>query len=96
MDQVRAITAHLGPPRQRAPTTDTHGTLRVVRGANRMVAYARNSEGWRQLFTFPNPTPAAVSVYIELYTTAQRFSHRQVEVRLTDFRVNSGSLDCSL
>ena len=85
-----------GPPRQRAPTTDTHGTLRVVRGANRMVAYARNSEGWRQLFTFPNPTPAAVSVYIELYTTAQRFSHRQVEVRLTDFRVNSGSLDCSL
>jgi DNA-binding SARP family transcriptional activator len=84
-----------GPPRARAHTTDTHGTLRIVRAANRMIVYDRSSGGWRQLYTFPNPTPAAVSVYIELYTTARRFSHRQVEVRLTDFRVNSGFLNCS-
>jgi DNA-binding SARP family transcriptional activator len=84
-----------GPPRARAQTTDTRGTLRVARAANRMIVYDRSSGGWRQLYTFPNPTPAAVSVYIELFTTARRFSHRQVAVRLTNFRVNSGVLNCS-
>jgi hypothetical protein len=59
-----------------------------------MIVYERGSGSWRKLYAFPNPTPAAVSVYIELYTTARQFSHRQVEVRLTDFRVNSGFLEC--
>jgi DNA-binding SARP family transcriptional activator len=83
-----------GPPRILASTTDSHGALRIVRGAHRMIVYDHGSGGWRQLYAFSNPTPAAVSVYLELYTTARRFSHRQVAVRLTNFRVNSGFLDC--
>jgi len=85
-----------GRPRSRVRTDDTRGTLRVVRASNRMVLYDRGGGGdWRKLYTFPNPTPAAVPVFIELYTTARRFSHRQVEVRLKNFRVNSGLLNCS-
>jgi DNA-binding SARP family transcriptional activator len=84
-----------GPPRRAVPTTDAHGTLRIVRGGNRVTMFARQGHAWRRLFAFGNPTPAPASVYLELYTNAHRFSHRQVAARLTNFRVNSGSLDCS-
>lgn len=90
----RTVDPPDGLPRIRVRTTDTHGALRLVRAANQMIVYERGSGSWRKLYAFPNPTPAAVSVYIELYTTARQFSHRQVEVRLTDFRVNSGFLEC--
>jgi hypothetical protein len=83
-----------GRPRRRTRTDDTHGTLRLVRDENRMMIFARDGGDWRTLYEFPNPTPATVPVYIELYTTNQRFSHRQAEVELTNFRVNSGSLEC--
>jgi DNA-binding SARP family transcriptional activator len=90
----RIVNPPDGAPRAVARTTDTHGALRIVRVGNRMLIYNRGSGGWRQLFAFPHPTPAAVSVYLALYTTTRRFSHREVDVRLTNFRVNSGFLQC--
>lgn len=84
-----------GPPRKAVRTTDAHGTLRLVRGDNLLSTFVRERGGWRGLFAFPNPTPAAVPVYLELYTNERRFSHRQVMVRLSNFRVSSGLLDCS-
>ena len=84
-----------GRPRGAIRTSDTHGTLRLVRGDNRMMMLVRTGGAWRRVFAFSNPTPAAVSVYLELYTSGRRFSHRQITVRLSDFRVSSGLLDCA-
>jgi DNA-binding SARP family transcriptional activator len=83
-----------GTPHAVAVTKDTRGALRVVRSGDRMIELVREGGSWHQLYAFGNPTPASVSVYLELWTSARRFSHRQVEVRLTNFRVNSGSLQC--
>ena len=84
-----------GLPRKLLPTTDTRGTLRLVRAGRRVTMLVHTGGRWRRVFAFPNPTPAAVPVYLELYTTERRFSHRQVTVRLSNFRVSSGLLDCS-
>ncbi len=84
-----------GRPRGTATTTDTRGTLRLVRGGDRVTMLVRTSGAWRRVYAFPNPTPAAVPVYLELYTNERRFSHRQVTVRLSNFRVSSGLHDCS-
>jgi hypothetical protein len=59
-----------------------------------MVELVREGRSWHEIYSFPNPTPAAVSVYLELWTNAQRFSHRQVQVKLTNFRINSGVIQC--
>ena len=83
-----------GTPHALIATTDTRGTLRIVRSVNRMIEFVRAHGTWRQIYSFRNPTPAAVSVYLELWTDAQRFAHRQVEVQLNNFRVNSGYLQC--
>lgn len=83
-----------GAPHKLVSTHDVSGTLRIVRSSDRMIELVRQGGSWRQVYAFPNPTPAAVGVYLELWTNAQRFSHRQVQVKLTNFRVNSGFLQC--
>ena len=83
-----------GAPHKLVSTRDLHGTLRIVRSADQMIELVRQGNAWHQLYAFPNPTPAAVSVYLELWTNTRRFSHRQVQVTLTKFRVNSGFLQC--
>jgi DNA-binding SARP family transcriptional activator len=91
---VRHLDPPDGAPHVRVPTHDTRGTLRIVRSGNRMTELARQGGDWLQVNAFPNPTPAAVSVLLELWTSTQRFSHREVQVELTNFRVSSGSLEC--
>jgi len=83
-----------GTPRAVISTSDTRGSLRIVRSPNRMIEFVRGRGAWRQVYSFRDPTPAAVSVYLELWTNAQRFAHRQVEAQLTNFRVNTGNLQC--
>jgi DNA-binding SARP family transcriptional activator len=91
---VRHLDPPDGAPHRLVATQDTRGTLRIIRSGNQMTELVRHGGGWLQVDAFPNTTPAAVSVLLELWTNAQRFSHRQVEVQLTNFRVNSGSLEC--
>lgn len=83
-----------GPPHAFAATDDKGGTLRIVRRGDRMIELIRDGGRWRQLYAFGDATPAPVSVYLELWTTKRRFANRQVEVQLTNFRVNTGSLQC--
>ena len=83
-----------GVPHAFSATNDDRGTLRIIRSGDRMIELVRERGAWHQVYRFRNPTPAAVSVYLELWTNAQRFSHRQVDVQLTNFRVNSGFLQC--
>ena len=91
---VRYLDPPDGAPHRLVPTRDTRGTLRIIRRGNRITELARKGRGWLQVDAFRNPTPAAVGVLLELWTNAQRFSHRQVAVQLTNFRVNNGSLEC--
>jgi len=91
---VRRLDPPDGAPHKAISTRDSSGALRIIRSGNRMTELVHSGGRWRQVDTFPNPTPASVSVLLELWTNAQRFSHRQVEVQLTNFRVNSGFLEC--
>lgn len=83
-----------GPPHAGSATDDEHGALRIVRSGGRMATFVRKGNEWRRIFSFGDATPAAVSVYLELWTNARRFAHRHVEVQLSDFRVNEGLLQC--
>lgn len=83
-----------GPARAVA-TVDDHGTLRIVRAGDVVLGEVRTGGAWRRLFRM-RPTgatngPNPVAVYLEAWTNADRFGHRQVSVEFSNFRLVSGT-----
>lgn len=75
-----------------APTTDTVGSLRLVRSGGTMTSYYR-SGGWVELASPPaQQTPAIVTLSFKSYSD---FGQQAAEVAFDNFRLDATNADCS-
>jgi hypothetical protein len=73
-------------------TTDTSGTMRLVRVGQTLSAYFLTPSGW-QLVNAGTATNAA-TLGIGLSAPGDQFAHQNTSVRYDTFRLNSGALTC--
>lgn len=82
------------PPHKRLPTSDTSGTLRLIRNGDGLEEQVRTGGHWRVIYVEREPYGFPASVYLEVWTNRQRFAHRHVDVEFSNFRVNIGTITC--
>jgi Tol biopolymer transport system component len=73
-------------------TTDTSGTLRMVKKNGLVVTYVRDGDGWRPVGSGHSTVDSNVGV--QLNSQAQDFGHMDGAVAYDNFTVNSGTFSC--
>lgn len=99
-EQYVGNVTHFEPPdkspNRRLPTQDTTGTLRIVRGNNKIEEQVRKGGRWHLVYTKSAPFDFPAAVVLEAWTNTDRFTHHQVDVEFSNFRVNTGILTCPM
>jgi hypothetical protein len=88
-----AYFAHFPPTGAGFPTTDTTGTLRLVRSRTALFAYKGHAGAWTligQSSVVPKPT----SMELSISSDDAEFGHQVVQVAFDNFEVVRGRLSC--
>lgn len=89
-----ASWSSLEPPETYVATSDTSGTLRLVRSGDRLTAYYRSGATWQQLGPDRRAPADALRIRIGAWSNATDFVRQRVRVALDDFIVRAGRLLC--
>ena len=73
-------------------TSDTNGTMRLVRVGQTLSAYFLTADGWRLVNS--GPATNAATLGMGLSAQGDQFAHQDASVRYDTFRLNSGALAC--
>ena len=73
-------------------TSDTSGTMRLVRVGQTLSAYFLTPGGWQLVNS--GIAPNAATLGMGLSAPGNQFAHQDVSVRYDNFRLNSGTLTC--
>ena len=88
-----SYNSFIDPTFASAPTTDTSGSLRLVRSGATMTSYYASRGGWIGLASAPaQQTPAIVALSFKSYND---FGHQAAQVAFDNFRLDATNADCS-
>ena len=88
-----SYNSFIDPTFASAPTTDTSGSLRLVRSGATMTSYYASGGGWIGLASAPaQQTPAIVALSFKSYND---FGHQAAQVAFDNFRLDATNADCS-
>jgi hypothetical protein len=91
--QGEAYFAYLPPNGQEPSTTDSVGTLRLVRRGGVVLAYVGHNGAWRFLGD-SGSTARDTAVQVSIWSNDAEFAHQYVQVAFDNFQVVRGQVSC--